>query len=183
MFTIGHSTRSIEDFIALLKAHRVGRVIDVRTIPRSRHNPQFNRDQLSPALHRARIHYLHMPGLGGLRRAQPDSTNLGWRNTSFRGYADYMQTSMFRKNLDRCIAFAKRERVVLMCAEAVPWRCHRSLIADALVVRGVDALEIASDSRVRPHTLTPFARVDGVDITYPTPVNDAEQTALQITAE
>ena len=167
MFTIGHSTRSIEDFIALLKAHRVGRVIDVRTIPGSRHNPQFNRDQLSPALHRARIHYRHMAGLGGLRRAQPDSTNVGWRNASFRGYADYMQTSMFRKNLDRCIAFAKRERVVLMCAEAVPWRCHRSLIADALLVRGIDASEIVSRVRTRPHSLTPWARVTGTQVTYP----------------
>ena len=137
------------------------------TIPRSRHNPQFNRDQLSPALHRARIHYRHMPGLGGLRRARRDSTNLGWRNASLRGYADYMQTSAFRKNLDRCIALAKRERVVLMCAEAVPWRCHRSLIADALLARGIEASEIASRIRTRPHSLTPWARVTGTQVTYP----------------
>ena len=169
VFTIGHSTRSMEDFIALLKANSVGRVIDVRTIPRSRHNPQFNRDQLSRALHRARIHYRHMPGLGGLRHAQPDSTNLGWRNASFRGYADYMRTSTFRKNLDRCIALAKRERVVLMCAEAVPWRCHRTLIADALLARGLEANEIASRIRTRPHSLTPWARVIGTQVTYPAP--------------
>lgn len=167
VFTIGHSTRSIEDFIALLRAHGVGRVVDVRTIPRSRHNPQFNRDQLSPALHRARIHYRHMPGLGGLRRARRDSTNLRWRNASFRGYADYMQTSTFKENLDRCIALAKRERVVLMCAEAVPWRCHRSLIADALLVRGIEASEIASRVRTQPHSLTPWARVIGTQVTYP----------------
>src|SRR2546428_3295189 len=113
IFTIGHSTRPIKAFVRLLKAHVVQRVIDVRTIPRSRHNPQFNRDQLSPALHRARIHYRHMAGLGGLRRARRDSTNTGWRNASFRGYADYMQTSTFRESLDRCIVLAKQERVVL----------------------------------------------------------------------
>lgn len=112
VFTIGHSTRAIEDFIRLLKAHGVQRVIDVRTIPRSRHNPQFNRDQLSPALHRARIHYRHMPGLGGLRRARRGSTNMGWQNAGFRGYADYMQTSSFSENLERCIALATQERVV-----------------------------------------------------------------------
>ena len=167
VFTIGHSTRSIEDFIDLLRAHGIRRVIDVRKIPRSRHNPQFNRDQLSPALHRARIHYRHMPGLGGLRRARRDSTNLGWRNASFRGYADYMQTSTFIENLDRCIALSKRERVVLMCAEAVPWRCHRSLIADALLVRGIEASEIVSRIRTRPHSLTPWARVTGTLVTYP----------------
>jgi uncharacterized protein (DUF488 family) len=167
VLTIGHSTRTIRDFIRLLKAHEVQRVIDVRTIPRSQHNPQFNRDQLSPALHRARIHYRHMPGLGGLRRARRDSTNMGWQNASFRGYADYMQTATFRQNLDRCIALARRERVVLMCAEAVPWRCHRSLIADALLVRGIDAREITSGVRTRPHLLTPWARVNRSQITYP----------------
>jgi len=167
VFTIGHSTRPREDFIRLLKAHRVQRVIDVRAIPRSRHNPQFNRDQLSPALHRAGIHYRHMPGLGGLRHARRDSTNRGWRNASFRGYADYMQTSTFRESLDRCIELANRERVVLMCAEAVPWRCHRSLIADALLVRGIEAREITSGVRTRPHSLTSWARVNGTQITYP----------------
>src|SRR5450759_1034641 len=113
IFTIGHSTRPIDVFIRLLKAHGVQRVVDVRTIPRSRHNPQFNRDQLSPALHRAKIHYRYMPGLGGLRHARPDSPNTGWRNVSFRGYADYMQTSAFEESLAHCIELAKRERVVL----------------------------------------------------------------------
>jgi uncharacterized protein (DUF488 family) len=167
VFTIGHSTRSIDDFIALLEAHGVRRVIDVRKIPRSRRNPQFNRDRLSPALRRARIHYRYMPGLGGLRRARRDSTNLGWRNASFRGYADYMQTSTFADSLDQCIALAKRERVALMCAEAVPWRCHRSLIADALLVRGIEASEITSRVRARLHSLTPWARVTGTRLTYP----------------
>ena len=167
VFTIGHSTRAIGEFTRLLKAHGVRRVIDVRTIPRSRHNPQFNRDQLSPALHSARIHYRHLPGLGGLRYARRDSPNTGWRNMSFRGYADYMQTSAFQESLARCIDLAKRERVVLMCAEAVPWRCHRSLIADALLVRGVDVREITSRIRTRPHALTPWARVKGTRITYP----------------
>jgi uncharacterized protein (DUF488 family) len=167
IFTIGHSTRSIEDFARLLKAHDIGRVIDVRTIPRSRHNPQFNRDTLPGALRRYRIRYTHMGGLGGLRRAKPDSNNTGWRNASFRGYADYMQTAMFRKHLDRCIELAKKERVVLMCAEAVPWRCHRSLIADALLVRGLQACEITSGVRARPHELTPWAHVAGTSVTYP----------------
>ena len=167
VFTIGHSTRALAEFLRLLKAHGVQRVIDVRTIPRSRHNPQFNRDQLSRALHSARIHYRHMPGLGGLRHARLDSANTGWRNVSFRGYADYMPTSMFEDSLARCIELAKRERVVLMCAEAVPWRCHRSLIADALIVRRIDAREITGGIRTRPHALTPWALVNGTHVTYP----------------
>ncbi|HEY6829351.1 MAG TPA: DUF488 domain-containing protein [Gemmatimonadaceae bacterium] len=167
VFTIGHSTRTIAEFIRVLKAHRIQRVIDVRTIPRSRHNPQFSRDRLSPALHSSRIHYRHLPGLGGLRHARPNSTNTAWRNASFRGYADYMQTSEFADSLDRCIAFAKHERVVLMCAEAVPWRCHRSLIADALLARGIEVCEITSAVRTRAHTLTSWASVKGTQVTYP----------------
>ena len=167
VFTIGHSTQTIADFIRLLKAHLVQRVIDVRTIPRSRHSPQFNRDQLSPALHRARIHYRHMPGLGGLRRPRRDSPNMAWRNLSFRGYADYMQTQEFKDSLQRCIDLATRERVALMCAEAVPWRCHRSLIADALVARGIAVHEITSGVRAQPHVLTPWARLEGTELTYP----------------
>jgi uncharacterized protein (DUF488 family) len=170
VFTIGHSTRAIDDFIHLLKSHGVQRVIDVRTLPRSRFNPHFDMTRLPVHLRKAHIHYTHLPGLGGLRRPHRDSQNLGWRNTSFRGYADHMQTEAFKHSLERCLQLAGTERVALMCAEAVPWRCHRSLIADALVARGVDALEIASDSRVRPHTLTPFAHVDGTRVTYPAPV-------------
>jgi uncharacterized protein (DUF488 family) len=167
VFTIGHSTRPIDDFVHLLKSHGVERVIDVRTLPRSRFNPQFDMARLPALLRAAHIHYTHLPGLGGLRRPDRDSPNTGWRNKSFRGYADYMHSTGFKSNLERCLELAKAEQVALMCAEAVPWRCHRSLIADALVVRGVDALEIASDTRVRPHTLTPFAHVEGTEITYP----------------
>ena len=167
VFTVGHSTRPIAEFIRLLKAHGVERVVDVRTIPRSRHNPQFNRAALARALHNARLHYRHLPGLGGLRRPQPDSINTAWRNASFRGFADYMQTTAFDEQLDRCLALAVRERVALMCAEAVPWRCHRSLIADALVARGIEVNEIGSVTRARPHRLTPWARVRGKRVSYP----------------
>ena len=168
VYTIGHSTRSIDDFIHLIKSHGVERLIDVRTIPRSRFNPQFDVAQLPTSLAAAGVHYLHMPGLGGLRRPRQDSINTGWRNVSFRGYADHMQTAEFRDSLERCIEMASAERIVLMCAEAVPWRCHRSLIADALVARGAEVREIASESRAKPHTLTSFARVDGISVTYPT---------------
>jgi uncharacterized protein (DUF488 family) len=167
VFTIGHSTRPIDQFLELLTAHRVQHLIDVRKIPQSRHNPQFGREQLAAALEGAGIHYTHMPGLGGLRRPRKDSANTGWRNVSFRGYADYMQTPEFEASLDRCIELANEEQVALMCAESVPWRCHRSLIADALVARGVDVREIASPSEARPHALTPWARVDGNRVTYP----------------
>jgi uncharacterized protein (DUF488 family) len=167
ILTIGHSTRPIEGFIRLLTAHGVERVIDIRTIPRSRHNPQFNRDLLSPALRRAGIRYTHMRGLGGLRHPRPNSENTGWRNAGFRGYADYMQTATFRRSLDRCIDLAKDARVALMCAEAVPWRCHRSLVADALIVRGFAVKEITSGVRATRHALTPWAEVNGIEITYP----------------
>ena len=151
----------------MLRAHRVQRVIDIRAIPRSRHNPQFSHERLSSALRRARICYRRIAGLGGFRRARRDSRNTGWRNAGFRGFADYMQTPAFETSLDRCIEVAKRERTVLMCAEAVPWRCHRSLVADALLVRGFSVSEIVNRIRTRPHTLTSWAQLDGVDITYP----------------
>ena len=167
VYTIGHSTRPIDEFLHLLEAHRVQRLLDVRTIPKSRHNPQFGQDQLSQSLERAGIGYTHMPALGGLRRPRKDSTNMGWRNTSFRGYADYMQTPQFQTALEQCLELASGQRVALMCAEAVPWRCHRSLIADALVARGFDVREIVSATDSRPHMLTPWARVDGVMVTYP----------------
>ncbi len=169
VLTIGHSTRPFAEFLALLQAHAVQRVIDVRTIPHSRRNPQFGMNQLAPALARAGIGYTHLAGLGGLRRPRPDSINAGWRNAGFRGFADYMQTPVFEARLDESLALARRERVVLMCAEAVPWRCHRSLVADALAVRGVDVCHITGAGPARPHALTPFARVAGVRITYPEP--------------
>ena len=167
VFTVGHSTRPIDQFLELLTAHGVKHLIDVRKIPQSRHNPQYGREQLSASLERAGIDYTHMPGLGGLRRPRKDSLNTGWRNASFRGYADYMQTSEFEESLDRCIELSKEERVALMCAETVPWRCHRSLIADALLARGIDVREITSTTDARPHALTPWARIEGTKVTYP----------------
>jgi uncharacterized protein (DUF488 family) len=167
VLTIGHSTRSIEDFVRLLQAHCVDCIVDVRTIPRSRNNPQFNSDTLPVSLKKADIAYEPAPALGGLRRAVADSVNAGWRNASFRGYADYMQTSQFVKAVENVIHLAGRRRLALMCAEAVPWRCHRSLIADALVVRGIAVEHIMSLSRRQRHVLTPFAEVRGRQIIYP----------------
>jgi uncharacterized protein (DUF488 family) len=167
VLTVGHSTRPLAEFIALLAAHSVRRLIDVRTVPRSRHNPQFNLDTLPASLEVTGIRYAHAAGLGGFRHTHPGSLNMGWRNVSFRGFADYMQTPEFAKNLADLIEQATRERVVLMCAEAVPWRCHRSLIADALMVHGIRVEEIISATRLQIHTLTAFARVDGTLITYP----------------
>lgn len=167
ILTIGHSTHPIDEFIALLQAHEVTRLVDVRTVPRSRHNPQFNRDQLPASLNAAGISYLHLPSLGGLRRTSAESVNTGWRNTSFRGYADYMQTAEFRSAVDQLIELAEHDRLALMCAEAVPWRCHRSLVADALLVRGIQTEDIRSATQLMPHRLTPFASVRGTEITYP----------------
>src|SRR5579863_2722544 len=167
VFTIGHSTRTWEAFLELLRAHGIERVVDVRSIPKSRHNPQFNRETLSKKLRGARISYVHLRRLGGLRHARRDSPNMGWRNASFRGFADYMQTPEFEKGLQRLIKLAKKKKTAIMCAEAVPWRCHRSLIADALTVRGIRAEHIVSGKRVRVHTLIPFGRVRGDRITYP----------------
>ncbi len=167
IFTAGHSTRSAEEFVALLKAHRIDLLVDVRTVPRSRHNPQFNRDTLPETLHRAGTEYLHVAELGGLRKARPDSTNAGWRNLSFRGFADYMETPEFEKGLARLMEAAKTSRAAIMCAEAVPWRCHRSLIGDALAARGVEVLELSSLTHAQPHRMTPYARVEGNRVSYP----------------
>lgn len=167
VLTIGHSTRTWKDFLEVLRAHRVNRVIDVRSIPRSRHNPQFNRDTLSTKLRAARIRYVYLRRLGGLRHARRDSPNMGWRNASFRGFADYMQTSEFDAGLRRLMKLARQKRSAIMCAEAVPWRCHRSLIADALTVRGIRVDDIMSVKRSQVHSITSFARVQGHCITYP----------------
>ena len=174
ILTIGHSTRTWKDFLAILRAHGIKRVIDVRSIPRSRHNPQFNRETLSARLRCAKIGYVHLHKLGGLRHARRDSPNMGWRNTSFRGFADYMQTPDFKAGLQRLIKLAKQKRSALMCAEAVPWRCHRSLIADALTVRGIRVDDIMSMKHSQVHVLTLFGRVQGNRITYPVAF---EQTA------
>jgi uncharacterized protein (DUF488 family) len=167
LWTIGHSTRPLEEFIGLLKAHDMRLLLDVRTIPYSRRNPQFHTQTLAAALADAGVQYRHLPALGGRRKSRPDSINLGWRNASFRGYADYMQTEAFQRGLEELMGLAASTRTVIMCAEAVPWRCHRSLIADALVVRGWDVRHILSSVRADAHTLTSFAAlVDGA-LVYP----------------
>ncbi|MGB4111282.1 MAG: DUF488 domain-containing protein [Desulfomonilia bacterium] len=165
--TIGHSTRTIEEFVALLQEYGIEMVIDVRRIARSRRNPHFNEDVLREALKRHSIEYRRMEGLGGLRRAAITSVNRAWKNPSFRGYADYMQTPAFAENMEELIGTAGRKQTVIMCAEAVPWRCHRSLIGDALVVRGIHVEDILGSRASRPHKLTPFALVDGTTIIYP----------------
>jgi uncharacterized protein (DUF488 family) len=167
IFTIGHSTRPLEEFIGILKAQGVVQVADVRTVPRSRHNPQYNLESLPENLEAAGLGYLHLAGLGGLRRPKADSLNGGWRNASFRGFADYMQTPAFAAALEELVELAGKAPLVLMCAEAVPWRCHRSLIADALTVRGLPVEHLLGPGRSQPHRLTPFARVAGATITYP----------------
>lgn len=167
--TIGHSTRAIEEFISLLTVNDVDCVIDVRTVPRSRHNPQYNQDALPASLAAYGIGYRYFQDLGGLRHAGKDSLNTGWRNASFRGYADYMQTPAFNDAVEQLCALATNARCALMCAESVPWRCHRSMVGDALLVRGIAVEHIVSGAKRRPHKLTPFAHVDGSVITYPAP--------------
>jgi uncharacterized protein (DUF488 family) len=165
--TVGHSTHPIEEFINLLNAHGVRRLVDVRTIPRSRRNPQFSRENLSASLQVAGIDYRHLPGLGGLRHPRKDSINTGWRNASFRGYADHMQTPEFAENLDHLIELASELPTAIMCAESVPWRCHRSLIADALSARGIPVMEILSATKSQVHSMIPFAKVEGQRVSYP----------------
>lgn len=167
IFTIGHSTLKLVEFIALLGAYGIECLVDIRSVPRSRHNPQFNADTLGKALRACKIDYVPLPALGGLRHARKDSPNTGWHNASFRGYADYMQTEEFGRGLDELIALSRKARTAIMCAEAVPWRCHRSLVADALLVRGISAIEILSATSYREHKMTPFAHVEGARITYP----------------
>jgi uncharacterized protein (DUF488 family) len=167
VYALGHSTRSLDELVALLHAFDVRVLADIRTVPRSRHNPQFDADALRRALPRRGIRYAHVAALGGLRRARADSPNAAWRNASFRGFADHMQTPGFEAGLAELGHLLAAGPVALMCAEAVPWRCHRSLVADALTARGAEVLHIESASRARPHRMTPFARVDGERVTYP----------------
>lgn len=173
--TIGHSNRPLDEFVDLLHGNNITHVLDVRTVPRSRHNPQFNKDALPDCLRAVGISYSHLPGLGGLRHTHAGSPNAGWRNLSFRGYADYMQTAEFAASVEQVVALSRLQRCALMCAEAVPWRCHRSLIADALTVRGIEVEDIIGAGGRKVHVLTPWARVDGLQITYPpeTAVPDA----------
>jgi uncharacterized protein (DUF488 family) len=167
IFTIGHSTHPIDEFIELLKAHGIQTVVDVRTIPRSRHNPQFNEDDLKESLRRAHIRYKHIKKLGGLRRTTKDSINLGWHNASFRGFADYMASEEFGDGLQELIKVASVRNTVIMCAEAVPWRCHRSLIADALTKKGWLVRDIMSRTSAAKHRLTPFLKIRKGQLVYP----------------
>jgi uncharacterized protein (DUF488 family) len=167
LFTIGHSTRPLAEFLALLAAHGIRQVVDVRTIPRSRRNPQFERDALRAALRKARIVYRHLPALGGLRHPKRDSVNQGWRNASFRGFADYMATPEFARGMGRLRQLAQRRPTAIMCAEAVPWRCHRSLIADALTVGKWQVRHIQSRRTARPHEPTAFLRIRDGKLVYP----------------
>ena len=167
IYTVGHSTHPADDFIGLLRAHGVDYVADIRSIPRSRHNPQFNSQAIGRRLAEQGLGYAWFESLGGLRHPNKDSINGAWRNASFRGYADYMQSAEFARGLDHLIDLAGTRTVVIMCAEAVPWRCHRSLVGDALYVREIDVFDIMSPTQVKAHALTSFARVDGTRIWYP----------------
>ncbi len=167
VFTIGHSTQPIDKFIQILQSHEIEQVFDVRTIAASRHNPQYNKEDLRKSLSRQQIDYLHCKGLGGLRHTNKASVNTGWRNASFRGYADYMQTIEFQENIEQLIELAREKQIVIMCAEALPWRCHRSLIGDALVIRNIAVIDIINEKASKSHVLTSFAKVSGLNITYP----------------
>jgi uncharacterized protein (DUF488 family) len=174
IYTIGHSTRSVDDFVAILKSHGIVQLADIRTIPRSRRHPQFEREALRRSLADAGIDYRHMAALGGLRKPRKDSANSAWRNEGFRGYADYMETAAFAAALDDLLAWARGDasdgrarRTAIMCAEAVWWRCHRQLVADALVARGVEVRHVVSATTpASPHHLSDFARVEAGRVVY-----------------
>jgi uncharacterized protein (DUF488 family) len=172
LYTVGHSTRPLDELVSALRGFDVSVLADIRTIPRSRHNPQFNGDALASALRARHIRYAHLRELGGLRKPRKDSPNAGWHNESFRGFADYMQTESFEEGLGKLHALTAGRVVALMCAEAVPWRCHRSLVADALTARGAHVEHITSATHSSPHRLTPFAKVDGPRVTYPASPGD-----------
>ena len=168
IWTIGHSTRSFDEFLSLLRANQVTRLADIRTIPKSRRHPHFSGEALDASLQHAGIEYRHFPDLGGLRKPRPDSPNNAWKNASFRGYADYMRTPVFSAAVDELLAFGDEPAcAAVMCAEAVWWRCHRMLLSDALLGRGVEVQHILGDAPTRPHRLTPFARVSEEGVSYP----------------
>jgi len=167
VYTIGHSTHPILEFIQILRAFGIEQLVDVRTVPGSRHNPQFGKEALEQSLPECGILYSHMPELGGLRKSTKDSVNTAWRNASFRNFADYMQSEGFADGLQKLIEISEERPTVIMCAEAVPWRCHRSLIGDALLVRGIKVIDIMSETSSKPHEMTSFAKVEGETITYP----------------
>lgn len=167
IFTIGHSTHPIDEFIAILQTYDIKQLVDIRTIPRSGHNPQYEQTALQNSLLVAGIDYVYMKDLGGLRPKVSGSINTGWRNLSFRNYADYMQTAEFRNAIEGLISIARQKPTAIMCAEAVPWRCHRSLVGDGLVVRAVTVKDIISKTKLSLHTVTSFAKTDGITLTYP----------------
>lgn len=180
VFTVGHSTRTLDELVTLLRAFDISILADIRTIPRSRRNPQFNGDALSSTLRSRRIRYVHVPELGGLRRARKDSPNTAWRNASFRGFADHMLTGDFEAGIAKIRALTVEGRVALMCAEAVPWRCHRSLVADALAARGARVEHITSTRRAAPHRMTVFALVEGTRVTYPGETSGGPRDAIAV---
>lgn len=167
IYTIGHSTRTLEELVDILNTYEITQLVDVRSIPKSRHTPQFNEENLSVELPNHKISYTHLKKLGGLRSTNKDSINQGWHNTSFRGYADYMQTDDFNKGMDELLKLASDNTTAIMCAEAVPWRCHRSMIGDALLVRDWQVLDIFDAKKTQQEKLTSFAKVNKHVITYP----------------
>lgn len=175
VYTIGHSTHPIEEFIEMLEANGVKQLVDIRTVPGSRHNPQYGQKALEKSMEEAGIRYVYLKSLGGLRPKVKNSVNMGWRNESFRNYADYMQTDEFKEGVEELIRLAKKKTTVIMCAEAVPWRCHRSLVGDALLVRDVKVLDIMSKTKTTPHKMIPFAVTDGTKITYPKDDRDEKE--------
>jgi uncharacterized protein (DUF488 family) len=178
ILTIGHSTRTLAEFIDLLEVYKVTLLVDVRTVPHSRHNPQFNKETLPGNLKPYGIKHIHMPEIGGLRHPKHDSVNMAWKNSGFRGYADYMQTQEFTDNLLKIVSLARENRLALMCAEALPWSCHRSLISDALVVRHIKVEHIISKNSTINHQLTEFAHIEGIKITYPLYAKETPQRTL-----
>ena len=167
IYTIGHSTRAIDEFIALLAAHEITQLADVRTIPKSRRHPHFSKEALSASLPAVGIAYRHFAALGGLRKPRADSTNTAWRHQSFRGYADYMETAAFGQALDELVAWSREAPTSVMCAEAMWWQCHRRLLADALVARAIEVRHIMAAAPAQPHELTEFARIDDSRVRYP----------------
>ena len=178
VLTIGHSTRTLEEFVQLLETYHITLLMDVRSVPRSRHNPQFNKETLPDTLKHHNIRYIHMPEIGGLRHSKHESLNTAWKNSGFRGYADYMQTQEFTDNLLKIVSLARENHLALMCAEALPWRCHRSLISDALVIRHIKVEHIISKDSTISHRLNEMAHVEGTKITYPLYTKETPQRTL-----
>jgi uncharacterized protein (DUF488 family) len=180
LWTIGHSTHSIEAFIGILRAHRIEALADVRVMPGSRRYPHFNRESLSSSLTKAGVEYVHFPSLGGRRKPRTDSINTAWRNESFRGYSDHMETEEFQRAVDDLQKLAARKRSAIMCAEAVWWQCHRALISDWLKAHGVEVLHILSENKVEPHPYTSAAQVIDGRLSYRAPREDATHAELPL---